>query len=343
MLGADGNDILYGNEGADLVQGGAGTDLIYGGGGADTLYGDADGLSAQPGTGYDDLIESGAGDDRAFGGLGNDEIQGEGGNDTIAGGKDDGRLTFADAAHPNAKAPTEVVIGDNLYGNDGSDLFRYAKGDGVDLLWDFDAAQDVLEVTGYRLADIAVTFVGAVTDAGRSNGHALDAGSHQKLAIILDTAGDAIVFNDLTGRDSAHKAYRFDDGTYTAAELLARAMPATQAAAPAAPAPAASVSAALHVTNSWWGGFQGEITVTANKAVDAWDIGLGSKYQIANVWNAKLAGSAAQSGGTLYHLDDAGWNGHLAAGQSVTIGFTGNTGIAGVVDAAKLQGDLWLG
>ena len=240
MLGGEGNDVAYGNDGADDITGGAGTDLIYGGGGADTLRGDADGIVAQPGTGYDDLIESGAGDDQAFGGLGNDEIQGEGGNDTITGGRDDGRLGFADVAHPNAAAPSGVVIGDNLYGNDGSDLFLYGKGDGVDLLWDFDAAQDTLQVSGYRLADITVTFVGAVTDAGRSNGHALEVGSHQKLALILDTAGDAIILNDQAGRDSAHRAFRFDDGSFTEADLLGRIH---QPAAVAAPAPVKDVSA----------------------------------------------------------------------------------------------------
>jgi len=45
----------------------------------------------------------------------------------------------------------------------------------------------------------------------------------------------------------------------------------------------------------------------------------------------------------LIDLDDAGWNGVLAAGQTATIGFTGETGHAGVLAAQAIMDGLWIG
>ncbi|TDH57261.1 hypothetical protein E2C06_36000, partial [Dankookia rubra] len=225
MLGGTGNDTAYGAGGADLIQGGDGADRLYAGSGDDTVQGD-DPVTLPLGTNYDDLIEAGAGNDLIFGGAGNDEMQGEGDDDTIAGGTDNGSLAFADPVHPVASAPTAVVIGDNLYGNGGRDTFLFARGDGVDLLWDFDATQDVIQISGYSRSDIAaVTFVTSVVDRGRSNGYPLDAGSHEKLALILNASGDAIIFNDFANRSSERLAIRFDDGWLSAADLYARATP----------------------------------------------------------------------------------------------------------------------
>jgi hypothetical protein len=238
--------------------------------------------------------------------------------------------------------PLSVVIGDNLYGNDGSDRFVFEMGDGVDLIWDFEAGADLVEVKGYRSTDVdAFTFVSKVTDAGRDGVNPLDAGSHQKLAIILDTAGDAIVFNDLGNRASTAAAVKFDDKTISVSELLAKAQP--PAAATAAPAAGDEVSAKLAVTNSWWGGFQGEITVTAKSALADWDVLLGSKWNVNSVWGAQRGETTVAAGGQLIDLNDADWNGTLAAGQTATIGFTAETGFAGVMAAQAILDGMWIG
>ena len=238
--------------------------------------------------------------------------------------------------------PLSVVIGDNLYGNDGNDRFIFEKGDGVDLIWDFEAGADLVEIKGYRSTDVdAFTFVSTVTNTGRDGVNPLDAGSHQKLAIILDTAGDAIVFNDLGNRASTAAAVKFDDKTLSMSELLAKATPS--ATATAAPVAGDEVSAKLAVTNAWWGGFQGEITVTAKAALADWDVLLGSKWNVTSVWGAQRGETVAVAGGKLIDLNDADWNGTLAAGQSATIGFTAETGFAGVMAAQAILDGMWIG
>lgn len=247
---------------------------------------------------------------------------------------------------PAAPAPltlSEVVIGDNLYGNEGRDTFIFEKGDGVDLIWDFEAGADLLDIRGYASTDVdAFTFVSKVTNLGREGVNPLDAGSHQKLALILDASGDAIIFNDLGNEASKAAAVKFTDKTMSVSELLAKAAPATTAAAAATPA-GDEVSAKIAITNSWWGGFQGEIVVTAKADLTDWDILLGSKFNLNSVWGAELGGKSAAAGGTLFDLNDANWNGTLAAGQSATIGFTAETGFAGVMAAPQILESLWIG
>jgi Ca2+-binding RTX toxin-like protein len=243
----------------------------------------------------------------------------------------------------NAASPAAVTIGDNLYGNDGRDLFVFEKGDGVDLIWDFEAGQDVVEVRGYSSADVdAFTFVSQVANQGRDGANPLDAGSHQKLAIILDTGGDAILFNDLGNRDSNAVAVRFTDKTMSVKELLAKAAPATTGSTPA-PVNGDEVAASIAVTNSWWGGFEGQITVTAKSALSDWDVLLGTRFGLTSLWGAERGASSATAGGTLIDLNDANWNGTLAAGQTATIGFTAETGFAGVMGAQQILDGLWIG
>jgi Ca2+-binding RTX toxin-like protein len=171
---------------------------LSGGDGTQTIT-PADGT--QPGA-YDDLIEAGDHDDFIHGGRGNDEMQGEGGNDTIYGGTDRGEIAWAKG---NGKL-NKVLIGDNLYGNDGQDTYRYAKGDGVDMIWDFRPGDDVIELSGYSLADIKATWIGKVANW-------IDTPKHTKLALTFSDGG-AIVFNDYSGLDtSAAPALKLADGT----------------------------------------------------------------------------------------------------------------------------------
>ncbi|WP_404294301.1 cellulose binding domain-containing protein (plasmid) [Microvirga sp. RSM25] len=401
-----------------------------------------------PGGSFDDLIEAGDGNDTIHGGLGNDEMQGEGGDDVIAGGKDDGHLSWIDGA-------LGVTIGDNLYGNDGLDTYLYKKGDGVDLIWDFQPGQDVIRLTGYALADVdSFTFV-------RTVGNRIPTDPHDKIAIILDDGGDALVFNDFPGPSADDVAIVFADGTtLSSARLLELAAAHPTAGAPAGasglatrssavtssakpldlyggngddiligglghdrlygneganglngrdgndqlfggnvrdtllgdqgddigygnggddliiggsgadklygaggadliygddgegvdlpttltsytPAvPGEEVHAAIRITNNWWGGFQGEITVTANESVNDWGVFLKSKFNIDSIWGARTVAEANWDQGVVYDLNNAEWNGALAAGQTTTIGFTARTGFNGVVDVQTLLAGL---
>ncbi len=158
---------------------------------------------------YDDLIEGGDGNDWIHGGLGNDEMQGEGGNDTIYGGQDNGEI-FRDLTTGTL---TELVIGDNLYGNDGQDTYYYADGDGIDQIWDFRPGEDVIKVSGFDPQDVKVTFVRGVTNR-------IGTGTHDKLALFFGSDQGAIVFNDFPAPKAGDVILQFAGGTLTWLDLL---------------------------------------------------------------------------------------------------------------------------
>ena len=71
-------------------------------------------------------------------------------------------------------------------------------------------------------------------------------------------------------------------------------------------------TATVRATNSWGGGYQGEVTVTAGSAaINGWKVTVNGAT-ITQAWSSTLSGST---------LTNAGWNGNLAAGASTTAGF----------------------
>ncbi|WP_435738432.1 cellulase family glycosylhydrolase [Cellulosimicrobium sp. PMB13] len=84
-------------------------------------------------------------------------------------------------------------------------------------------------------------------------------------------------------------------------------------------------TATLRVANSWPGGWQGELVVTAgDEAIDDWaaTFALPTGVTVAQLW-----GGVHSSGATGEQVTNAAWNGSLAAGGSATAGFIG-TGTA---------------
>jgi hypothetical protein len=78
--------------------------------------------------------------------------------------------------------------------------------------------------------------------------------------------------------------------------------------------PGAGCTATYSTVNSWSGGFQGEVKVTAGTAaVNSWSVrwGLGSGQSISQVWNGTLSTSGS----------DATYSGSLPASASTTFGF----------------------
>ncbi|MDX1976342.1 MAG: hypothetical protein SFT94_01595 [Pseudanabaenaceae cyanobacterium bins.68] len=121
ILGAGGNDTLYGNLGNDTINGGAGNNLLFGGRGNDTLTGgDQDDLLF--GNIDLDLLDGGNGNDQLFGGQGRDTLRGGAGNDTLSGDLGE----------------------DTLTGGAGSDRFILALDRGTDTVTDFLAGADLL-------------------------------------------------------------------------------------------------------------------------------------------------------------------------------------------------------
>ncbi|GAA1753219.1 hypothetical protein GCM10009681_25250 [Luedemannella helvata] len=81
-------------------------------------------------------------------------------------------------------------------------------------------------------------------------------------------------------------------------------------------------TAAYTVTNSWQGGFQGEVTVTAGSAaITGWTVNwsYANGQTISQLWNGTLTTS-----GSSVSVRNLSWNGALAAGTSTTFGFLGS-------------------
>jgi hypothetical protein len=94
------------------------------------------------------------------------------------------------------------------------------------------------------------------------------------------------------------------------------------ASASATPPPPGACSAVYQTQNSWPGGFQGLVTVTAGSApISSWSVkwNLASGQSITQLWNGTLTAS-----GSAITVTNASYNGALAAGGSTTFGFTAN-------------------
>lgn len=91
---------------------------------------------------------------------------------------------------------------------------------------------------------------------------------------------------------------------------------------PSTPAPGGACSATYRTVNSWPGGFQGEVTVTAGASpINGWTVRwtLGSGQTISQVWNGTLTTS-----GSSVSVGNASYDGSLGASASTTFGFLAN-------------------
>ena len=180
LIGDGADNVLTGGEGNDLLEGGAGADSLVGGEGVDTasyanaagsveailngvgVTGEATGdsiLSVENliGSDHDDTLRGdnlanemfgGAGNDMLFGEAGQDTLHGEGGNDTLYGGPD-GDYLYGGAGDDLLEAGD---AGDNLYGGlgndkliggEGDDIYRFARGDGDDIVNNYDTDNSI--------------------------------------------------------------------------------------------------------------------------------------------------------------------------------------------------------
>ncbi|MEO0356784.1 MAG: calcium-binding protein, partial [Pseudomonadota bacterium] len=163
-----GDDDLRGGEGRDEMYGGGGDDLLHGGADDDTLSGDGGADSINGGTG-DDALFGGAGDDKLTGGQGDDALSGGDGADYLNAGSGDDRLDGgAGADKLVGGAGSDTITGgagnDHMWGGnwwkDGAqDTFVISAGSGKDMIHDFEADKDMIDLSSYGIEYSEVTAV----------------------------------------------------------------------------------------------------------------------------------------------------------------------------------------
>ncbi|WP_461353598.1 Ig-like domain-containing protein [Bradyrhizobium sp. USDA 4454] len=187
LYGGAGNDVLDGGRGNDLVFGGYGNDAAYGGDNNDTLYG-GDGDDTLIGGDGVDLLEGDAGNDwiymsagdgsNAYGGVGNDVMiarqgrvvengddgndvmYGDKGNDYSYGGNGDDTMYGGDGV--------DVLLGgagndyfdggqgvNYYFGGGGNNIFVSNDVPGVEVVQDFNAATDTVQLNGTGFGSFA--------------------------------------------------------------------------------------------------------------------------------------------------------------------------------------------
>lgn len=181
LKGEDEDDTIYGEDGNDVFYGGNGDDKLYGGSGDDKLYGGADDdyikghsgedyLKGHSGEDYlrggddDDLLKGGSGDDLLKGENDDDTIYGEDGNDTLYGG---GGGDLLDGGSGNDFLDGGGGSGtDKLYGGADADVFHFDRGEGKDIVYDFENNVDTIEFDNFSYLNNANDALNYATQVG---------------------------------------------------------------------------------------------------------------------------------------------------------------------------------
>jgi len=93
--------------------------------------------------------------------------------------------------------------------------------------------------------------------------------------------------------------------------------------------PEAALSANLSVVSDWGSGFTGEVTVRndSTAALEGWNVSFDFAGDISSVWNGEIL----SRNGSTYVVGGASWNEGIAAGSSVSFGFSATPGGAAAV------------
>jgi VCBS repeat-containing protein len=191
LSGSPLDDRIFGNGGADTILGYAGNDRLAGGADAD-------------------FVDGGFGNDQIAGQDGNDTLIGGIGNDTISGGTGDDVIYGGDTA--TANNGNDLIDGgqgdDTIFGGAGDDVYRFARGDGRDVLTDAGGVDRIEFAVGIVQTDVSVVQVG----------------THLELVVAGD-GGRIRLANVLTGGTTSIEEVRFSNGdSWTWAQVLARSM-----------------------------------------------------------------------------------------------------------------------
>lgn len=152
LRGGEGNDVMFGEAGADTLHGGEGDDALSGGVGADRLFGGAGNDSLDGGSGDDKLLGD-SGDDKLTGGDGKDYLHGGTGADNLDGGAGNDKLVGGTGADTiNGGAGNDHMWGGNWHGDNAADTFVIGAGGGKDMIHDFEADIDMIDLSAYGLS-----------------------------------------------------------------------------------------------------------------------------------------------------------------------------------------------
>jgi expansin len=90
------------------------------------------------------------------------------------------------------------------------------------------------------------------------------------------------------------------------------------------------------LVSDWGSGFQGSISITNNSAsnIDSWDLEFDFPNQINNIWDAAIEEN--QNGN--YVISHQAWNREIAAGETITFGFTGDGSVTTKPQNYELDG-----
>ncbi|MER5756874.1 cellulose binding domain-containing protein [Streptomyces sp. NPDC002088] len=107
---------------------------------------------------------------------------------------------------------------------------------------------------------------------------------------------------------------------------------------PTDPAPTGACAVTYKITNQWSGGFQADVQLanTGTSAWSGWSLGwsFADGQKITQLWNADYTQS-----GTAVTAKNVSWNGNVAAGSSVSFGFTGSWTSANTKPSSFKLGD----
>ena len=160
LMGGDGNDTLKGNQGEDYLYGENGNDIASGGKGADRIFMDA-GNDIAKGNGGGDVIYGGRGNDTLYGYRHGDTLHGGAGDDDLRGGKRGDDL-FGEAGADTLAGGwgADVINGgtgnDSLAGGGGSDVFAFDANFDFDVISDFRAGDNEIDVIDFSA--LGITF-----------------------------------------------------------------------------------------------------------------------------------------------------------------------------------------
>ena len=90
------------------------------------------------------------------------------------------------------------------------------------------------------------------------------------------------------------------------------------------PVAVGELSASLSVVSDWGSGFTGDVTVRndSSSALEGWNVSFDFAGEISSLWNGEIV---SRSGST-YTVRGVSWNEGIAAGGSVSFGFSGTPG-----------------
>ncbi|MBI3380523.1 MAG: hypothetical protein HY019_00825 [Aquabacterium sp.] len=226
LIAGDGNDTLDGGSGADTMSGGAGADVYYIDNAGDRIegegaaqdwqysssfytYSDVDQVFSSVDYSLGDYLENLTLTGAALSATGNDmgnvltgtdqgnTLSGMAGNDTLLAGLGDDTLVGG-------------IGNDVLSGEAGADTYRFAAGDGQDLIH-ADAADTITLAADLNRADLHVAWA--------ANGEA-------KLVLQLNATGDSITLDQIDQWQSGLAVNWASGGSLSGADLLALAQPA---------------------------------------------------------------------------------------------------------------------